>query len=249
MALPLYALRYINEYVLLRMPANIKPKIAMLSYHDIIARPSDVMQCFGKGYNSDIKYRQDSKEIVAWHKAEKITEVVVDTRWLFEHLGFEIDFFDIVQARDNEIYLDLNFNIPSIHRHKYDFVFENCAAQVFNAGTALANTFFLAKKGGIIMHLSPVNMVNHGFYSFSPTLYKDIYDANESEILFYQMFDGIHEIIYSYNIDKNSMLSRPKNLNIKVMQCCIAQVNKEHNTGFKIPTQSKFVKHPMSKLD
>lgn len=242
MALPIYALKHIAKY--LKPNSN----VAMLSYQDIIANPHTVMSVFGMGYQSDIKYRQDSDKIVEWHKASNITQHVVDTRWLFESLGHQIDFFDITKARGEEIFLDLNFNLPIKHRYQYDFVFENTLQHVFNIGIAMSNVFQLCKKGGIIMHLNPLNLINSGFYSISPTLYKDFYEENDSEILHYESFTGIHIQKDFLRSGKEDMMVRPASLTEKAMQLCIAQRNRPERTGVKIPTQTKFKSHPESKL-
>jgi len=242
MALPLYALKHIAKHL--------KPnsKIAMMSYQDIIANPHAVMSVFSMSYQSDIKYRQDSDKIVEWHKAANITQHIVDTRWLFETLGHQIYFFDIVNARGEEIFLDLNFNLPEQFIGKYDFVFENTIQHVFNIGKALSSIFQLCKKGGIIMHLNPLNLINSGFYSISPTLYKDFYEENDSEILHYESFTGIHIQKDFLRSGKENMMVRPERIPEKAMQLCIVQRNKLERTGVKIPTQTKFKSHPESKL-
>lgn len=255
MSLPLYALEHIKKYVLPRMPKNVKPKIAMLSYQDIIAEAKDVFSLFwdilkNKAYQPHEAFRADSNKIKEWHKAKWLKGWVIDTKWLFEQLDFKFDCFDIVKARGDEIFLDLNFNLPQQFIGQYDFVFENCIDHVFNIGTALFNTFQLCKQDGIILHLNPLNIINHGFYNVNPTLYYDLYTQNNCEILLYECFEGIQkkETHLVNNTYKKWESYRPKNPIHKSMQCCIVKKNSLPGSGMKVPTQSKFLSNPLSKL-
>ncbi|MFH1139483.1 MAG: hypothetical protein V1816_25655 [Pseudomonadota bacterium] len=49
---------------------------------------------------------------------------------------------------------------------------------VFDIRMVFENILAMLKTGGLVFHLSPLNLINHGFYNFSPTLFHYVYRAN-----------------------------------------------------------------------
>lgn len=104
-----------------------------------------------------------------------------DDQGLFHALGF--DALDALDASDFEgaaVVHDLNHPVPEALHGRYDLVFNGGTLEhVFNVPVALASVHALLKVGGRAVHLAPVsNLIDHGFYSFSPTLLYDYYSAN-----------------------------------------------------------------------
>ncbi len=105
----------------------------------------------------------------------------------FKMLGFDeihsVDYFDNEKPTFT---LDLNKRIPRELEGQYDLVsdagtLEHC----FDVKEVLFNTVRLLKPGGHVAFFSPMSgMVDHGFYSFSPTLFRDFFKING--------FDGMH---------------------------------------------------------
>lgn len=55
---------------------------------------------------------------------------------------------------------------------------------IFHVPNFLANVFHLLAPGGVVLHSAPSsNLVEHGFYQLSPTLFYDYYTANRFDIL------------------------------------------------------------------
>jgi hypothetical protein len=52
----------------------------------------------------------------------------------------------------------------------------------FNIGQAMMNAANAVKPGGRIFHISPMTMVNHGFYNLCPTMFHDFYQQNGWEM-------------------------------------------------------------------
>ena len=51
---------------------------------------------------------------------------------------------------------------------------------IFHIPNVLNNIYRMLRVGGRIIHISPSsNYVDHGFYSFSPTLFYDFYQTNK----------------------------------------------------------------------
>jgi hypothetical protein len=71
--------------------------------------------------------------------------------------------------------VDLNY--PEDWPEKYDVVIDGGTAEhCFNVGQVFANILSAVRPdGGIVVHVNPLNMMNHGFWNISPTAYADFY--------------------------------------------------------------------------
>lgn len=253
MALPFYALSAFKKLIDPNLKAG--SKVCFLSYSDIVATPKAVADLFGFKVQH-LKLRDDAEDILKWHKAHHITKEIVDTLHLFNNLlGYAVTVTDIVNARGCELFLDLNNplpesdpfeGIPNFHG-EFDFVFENCIDHCFNVGQAFKNSAEMVAKDGYIMHLNPLLMINHGFFSPSPTVYFDFYAANGFEIVSYRAFQGIQQVEKDYELWPNKdVYKRLKNINHDSMQLVVAKRTEVKEIVW--PTQKKFQLHPMSKL-
>ena len=105
---------------------------------------------------------------------------------LFRSFGFQqVDALDFSQFEGANIVFDLNDGkLPVDFENKYDAIIDHGTIEhVFNIPNALNNIFKMLKIDGRIIHSSPSsNLVDHGFYMFSPTLFHDFYTANKFEI-------------------------------------------------------------------
>jgi hypothetical protein len=74
---------------------------------------------------------------------------------------------------------------------RYDLVIDpGTIEHCFNVAQAFKNAAQAVKVGGHIFHIGSLSMVNHAFYSFSPTLFYDFYKTNGFEI---SLFEGLHK--------------------------------------------------------
>jgi hypothetical protein len=105
---------------------------------------------------------------------------------VFKSLGFDsvesIDFSDYEQPTYTH---DFNQPVPEFLHGKFDAIYDGGTTEhIFDFPESLRNIYRLLKVGGIVMHASPSNdYVDHGFYSFSPTVFYDYYRANGFEII------------------------------------------------------------------
>lgn len=100
---------------------------------------------------------------------------------LFSALGFdEVDAMDASSFEGAALVHDLNVPVPVSLHGRYDLVFNGGTLEhVFNVPVALASVHAMLAVGGRAIHMAPVsNLIDHGFYSFSPTLLFDYYSAN-----------------------------------------------------------------------
>jgi hypothetical protein len=99
-------------------------------------------------------------------------------------------FADVVTADNSdfdgaELIYDMNRDdLPAEHRGAYDCVVDGGTMEhVFHAPNFLKNVFNLLRVGGRVVHVCPAsNAVDHGFYSFSPCLFYEFYQANRWRI-------------------------------------------------------------------
>lgn len=104
----------------------------------------------------------------------------------FQRLGFsEVYSLDFSDFEGADFAFDMNRrDVPNELKGKFDFIFDGGTMEhVFSVPNFFNNIFDMLKVGGTVIHFSPVfNHVDHGFYFFSPTLFKDFYAANGFEI-------------------------------------------------------------------
>lgn len=122
----------------------------------------------------DIKRMMD---ILSISYDKKIFETIsdinnIDNFLFFKMIGFkEVHALDCSPYEGADILFDLNKDI-SLLEH------------VYNVAKAMENMSGLLAPGGIIIHISPGGgLVDHGFYSFSPSFFFDYYKENNFDIL------------------------------------------------------------------
>jgi SAM-dependent methyltransferase len=105
---------------------------------------------------------------------------------LFKTMGFEtIQSLDCSDFEGAQIIHDLNRpELPPELHEAFDVIIDHGTIEhVFHIPNALQNLFRMLKTGGRLIHSSPTsNLVDHGFYMFSPTLFHDFYVTNRWEI-------------------------------------------------------------------
>lgn len=162
MALPFHALNAIKPYL--------RGDVLSLGYPDLMATPEQIEKLFGYKPTRFTKAHE-------WHKVDF---QMPETFELFEHIGAKLTVVDFAKVTGKEVIADLN------HPHdlgKFDLVIDpGTVEHCFNVGQAILNAANAVKVGGAIMHLSPMTMMNHGFYNICPTLYHDFYIQNGWEL-------------------------------------------------------------------
>lgn len=109
----------------------------------------------------------------------------VDDATFFRALGFtEVRSLDRSDFEGADYLADLNAPLPAELEGRFDVVFNGGTLEhVFDVRASLANVHRALREGGRAVHVAPAsNQLDHGFYSFSPTLFADYYTANRWEI-------------------------------------------------------------------
>jgi SAM-dependent methyltransferase len=100
---------------------------------------------------------------------------------LFRMLGFSVvHSLDYFADEQPTFQVDLNRPLPDSLRGRYDLLMDaGTTEHCFDVSRVLANAVAALKPGGYVCHLLPMTgWIDHGFYSFSPTLLLDFYAAN-----------------------------------------------------------------------
>lgn len=151
-------------------------RLVCLGYPDMLVTEDQLVHLCGADILDRIQFRDDSNSILRWHGvADRMTRLA-ESQSLFTALGFTTDFLDIHASRGFEIVVDLNQPLPVGLRDRYDLIYDGGTMEhCFNVGQVMLNMLMLAKVGGHIVHINPLNYYNHGFFSFNPTFYHDFY--------------------------------------------------------------------------
>jgi hypothetical protein len=179
-----------------------RKKVITFATPDVVCHPSRLAEIFPKLQGKTPLIDQRSKGIIGWHKAQSITDAIVDTRWFFDTLGYDITAVDIYEGRGYEVIYDLNGKLcqdfPSFYE-QFDLVYDCVSNQIFHIAQCMTNAAEAVKVGGYILHIIPVAMVNQGFYAVSPTTYWDFYsqqyhNGNQTFLLCsFDQVDGVYQ--------------------------------------------------------
>ena len=97
----------------------------------------------------------------------------------FHMIGVEkVSALDISDYEGCDIIFDLNSEMPpEQYIGKFDFVIDGGTLEhVFNQYNAINNINALVAERGYVYHMLPcAGFIDHGFYSFSPTYFRDVY--------------------------------------------------------------------------
>ena len=216
-------------------------RVLSLGYPDILATREQVGLIFGAGFVERLRMRDDAEAILRWHGASGAPREVIDTRSLFEALGFALDVVDIAEARGGEIIADLNEPLPAPMDARYAAVIDaGTLEHCFNIGQAARNVAGAVAVGGFVMHGNPLNLYNHGFYNLNPTWYHDFYGANGFLIEQMEIVAGVAEGVPS--TAKPPPVARfngaPENSTVLVV------ARRVEVREIRWPIQSKYVTNP-----
>lgn len=243
MALHAYTLRLVKQALASRERAfACRRRAAMFSCHDVVASVGDVTEILGDRVRG-LPYREDSEQILKWHKAKDVTPGVFDTWSLFKALGWSLTCYDTYAARGGEVIKDLNYPFSPESHGEYDFLFDGVLGQVYNAGQCMRSAMELLAVGGYLLSVSVANSPNHGFYSVSPTFYTDTLAANEFEIVHRAVVTDIARNPVEHGFHPTTGTPLPHgSINVVLAR-------KTSGNPFRYPTQTKFQKSPDSKVN
>jgi len=153
---------------------------------------------------------------------------------LYAHLGFAryeaVDF-----NGEGTILGDLNQRFPLDDR--FDLVTNiGTGEHVFNQAAVFGNCHDWCRPGGLMLHTLPwLNWLNHGFFSFQPSLFLDLAKDNGYEVvtLFAADRDGNHQRDVSTH---EVMPADATGLNLLI----VAVLRRSGEAAFIFPTQTQY---------
>lgn len=106
----------------------------------------------------------------------------IHQRTFFALLGFRPDnvrSLDQGAYEQPDIIHDLNEPVGPDCAERYDYVFDGGTIEhIFDIAAAFRNISTMLRPGGLAIHLSPLDMMNHGFYNLTPELLRAFYLSN-----------------------------------------------------------------------
>lgn len=221
---------------------NSKTSLTCLSFswQDILASEKDLNEIFGETF-FNIPSHIKSREILNWHKAKHHVERILDFDLWLKKLGIENTCLDLGKFRGSESFHDSNKPLPEEYHRKYDLVLDNVSTHCGDILQSIENAFLACKKGGLIYHIAPLFMSNQGYYSPAPTLFRDLYEANQSRIIYHRSF--VFERLGSGSFTDDNLYARIANPRDRTIQLVLAEKGDYHGE-LKLPIQKKFIDSP-----
>jgi hypothetical protein len=128
----------------------------------------------------------DAGEVALHRDADLAARGFISDTAFLRSLGFaEVKTLDYSAYEGCDYVFDLNqAELPGELAGRFDVIIDGGTMEhVFHVPNALRNLFAMLRVGGRVVHMSPSsNYVDHGFYSFSPTLFWDYYAANRFDV-------------------------------------------------------------------
>lgn len=108
--------------------------------------------------------------------------ISISDKYLFQRLGFEVvDALDRNAFEGANVIHDLNNLLDKELENigAYNFIYDGGTIEhIFHIPNVLKNIFDLLAVDGRIIHASPVNCINHGYYNFATFFFEEFYGTN-----------------------------------------------------------------------
>ena len=116
-----------------------------------------------------------------------------------------ISVMDVDDYEGADIVFDLNLrDFPNDLKARFDLIVDGGSLEhCFNISSALNSMSEMLAENGVIFHSNPANqMLDHGFYQISPTLYPDYYNTIGFDLLFGGLSHIATNFIWDVKIQK-----------------------------------------------
>lgn len=184
MAIEALYLRYLKQAIDQRRGAGgERLRGLFLAYPDLLVPRAALGQIVGEAALAGLAPRSDARAIWEWHALAGVDEPMFDSLAVFDRLGVDGVVVDVARLRGMERIVDLNVPLPEDLRAGFDLVVDTGTCEhCFNVAQAFANACDALAAGGILVHAAPLTRINHGFWSFNPTVYPDFFEDNGFEL-------------------------------------------------------------------
>lgn len=232
----------------LEAAGKVKPyHLLSFSYQDLILSQNELIDLLGLQGAAEVIYREDSPEIVRWHKCQEFCPKVPEAHQFYKAIGFgAITDVDLVRARGTEVIGDLNYQLPlKIKKRHFDLVIDNVSQHCMNVGNALLEIESRVAVGGYVMHVIPLSAINQGYYNICPMMLVDFYRSRGYTVLCHvgMHFDRAAGTT-TVDIDSDARMVTPGD---NYWQVFVARKDQDIiEKGW--PLQRKFQQYPDSKI-
>ena len=181
--------------------------------------------------------------------AERRQSGEISDLMFFEGIGFtNVHSVDASAYEGADFVHDLNQpSLSDVVDGPYDMVFDiGTMEHIFNVPGVLKNIFEVLKVGGSVIHVVPANnVVDHGYYQFSPMLFHEYYEANQYKIIqcvfTEESAEGLFgEPIQFYQYQPNLVGTPLKSSEEATYGTAICVQKSEVSTGDAIPQQGNY---------
>jgi hypothetical protein len=219
----------------------------VIGQQSVYAEENEVLDIINK---NNINY---SELKIDFNKKDKLTQIknfkkenknYINSKYLFSLLGStKIKHLDFSSHENAEIIFNLNNPIKKKLQNKFNNIIDMGSIEhIADPFTVLTNYLKMLKNNGyLIISTQTSNMVDHGFFSFSPCFFFDFFNANNTKIIncylraFNPYFQEHPGDFYTY---KKVGLETPLNTEKAIEIFIIAQ--KKKNFKFIKPIQGRY---------
>lgn len=208
----------------------------LLAYPDLLVPRTALVQILGDSVVEGAPERPDSTATWEYHGLGGVPDPMIESVAILERLGVDSTVIDVARLRGMERIVDLNEPLPPDLARSFDLVVDTGTCEhCFNVAQAFVNACEALAQDGMLVHAAPLTRINHGFWSFNPTIYPDFFEDNGFEL---QMLTGVsgtlHEGFRPFNVDPFGRFDAPPQAALYV----IAQ--RREVRPFKWPVQRKY---------
>ena len=192
----------------------------------------------------DTVFAERGKWPAVYQQHAESPQMISDTLF-FTALGFEVvETVDFPDTRPATHQVDLNSpGLAQVVNGPYDLVYDGgTLAHLFHVPNALLNLHEVTAVGGYVWHDLPANgYVDHGFYSFSPTLFFDYYAINDYLLTEMRMLDERTELhdggVRRFPYPEQGLAKVKEVARMPLSMSCIAQ-RTSSSTADRMPMQT-----------
>jgi SAM-dependent methyltransferase len=172
-----------------RAPGGERLQGLFLAYPDLLVPRTALASILGEEAIAGVSERSDAASIWAYHGLAGVADPMFDSVAIFERQGVDATVIDAAKLRGMERIVDLNFPLPEDLARRFDLVVDTGTCEhCFNVAQAFVNACEALAAGGMLVHAAPLTRINHGFWSFNPTIYPDFFEDNGFEL---QLLTGV----------------------------------------------------------
>jgi len=151
----------------------------LLGYPDLLVPGASLVAQLGEAILEGVPQRPDAEAIYAFHHLAGVKQPLYESLVILERMGVDATVIDVARLRGMERIVDLNYALPEDLARSFDLVVDTGTCEhCFNVAQAFVNACEALAPGGMLVHAAPLTRINHGFWSFNPTLYPDFFGDN-----------------------------------------------------------------------